>query len=229
MRHALGASVVAQVLRIGPLAQTRSRAQRNWGPGVPRRRRDRCATTRAKYRDKAGQPRHEAQNRKTPAPCHRRGDRHFRSRAPKKQGTETAEVLTQASDRERSSEGEGTDSTPSAATELQTFTLLIYPLSMLPDEVLGLRKSLGLSRSELSRFLGVSDITVVRWETGDGSSPRGLPQLVLQRLSVAIAHHSPQQIAQLVRSGAVDAGAALQTLLQITENKAAGARQRRVR
>jgi DNA-binding transcriptional regulator YiaG len=45
---------------------------------------------------------------------------------------------------------------------------------MLGVDVRALRKMLGLSRSEFGRFLGVSEATIVRWESDDAvTEPKG--------------------------------------------------------
>ena len=77
-----------------------------------------------------------------------------------------------------------------------------------------MRKHLGLSRSELARFLGVSEATVVRWESeDDASEPKGLQAVLLQAISDAAGHHPPRDIARAVRSCGLDHREALKTLL----------------
>jgi transcriptional regulator with XRE-family HTH domain len=80
--------------------------------------------------------------------------------------------------------------------------------------ILGLRKHLGLSRSELARFLGVSEASIVRWESEDGASePKGLQAVLLQAISDAADHHPPRDIARAVRRCGLDHREALKTLL----------------
>lgn len=85
---------------------------------------------------------------------------------------------------------------------------------MLPPDVRTLRKSLGLSRSELSRFLGVSDATIVRWESDQRvSEPHGLQAVLLRAIHDAMAQCSARDVARVVRSCGLDHRAALQSLL----------------
>lgn len=82
------------------------------------------------------------------------------------------------------------------------------------DQVRQLRATLRLSRSELARFLGVSEPTVVRWESDRGvSEPRGLQAVLLQALSEACSTQPPQSVARIVRSCGVNHRQALETLL----------------
>jgi DNA-binding transcriptional regulator YiaG len=77
-----------------------------------------------------------------------------------------------------------------------------------------LRKTLGLSRCEFSRFLGVSEATIVRWESNEAvSEPKGIQAVLLRAMNDAVAHHSPREVARLVRSCGLDHRAALQSLL----------------
>lgn len=85
---------------------------------------------------------------------------------------------------------------------------------MLPPDVRALRKLLGLSRSELSRFLGVSDATIVRWESNDPvSEPHGLQAVLLRAICDAMEQQSARDVARVVRSCGLDHRAALQSLL----------------
>jgi DNA-binding transcriptional regulator YiaG len=82
------------------------------------------------------------------------------------------------------------------------------------ESILELRQRLRLSRAEFARFLGVSEATIVRWESNDTvSEPRGLQAVLLRVISDAAAQHGPQQVARTVRSCGVDHRAALKTLL----------------
>lgn len=77
-----------------------------------------------------------------------------------------------------------------------------------------LRFNLGLSRSEFARFLGVSEATVVRWESDHSASePKGLQAILLSALHDAVELHPTQEIASLVRSCGLDHRSALRTLL----------------
>ena len=78
----------------------------------------------------------------------------------------------------------------------------------------GLRRELGLSRSDYARFLGVSDATIVRWEAKDPcSEPKGLQAVLLHAIADALDTHPPREIARVVRSCGVDHHSALQQLL----------------
>jgi DNA-binding transcriptional regulator YiaG len=81
-------------------------------------------------------------------------------------------------------------------------------------DVLALRKSLRLSRAEFARFLGVSEATVVRWESKDRvTEPKGLQAVLLRAIADAVAAHSPEEVSRLVRSSGLDHRSALQRLL----------------
>src|SRR5689334_15480664 len=81
-------------------------------------------------------------------------------------------------------------------------------------DTLALRKSLRLSRSEFARFLGVSEATIVRWETKDRvAGPKGLQAVLLRAIADAMASHSAEDITRLVRSSGLDHRSALQRLL----------------
>jgi DNA-binding transcriptional regulator YiaG len=80
--------------------------------------------------------------------------------------------------------------------------------------VSALRKSLRLSRAEFARFLGVSEATVVRWESKDSvTEPKGLQAVLLRAIADAVTTRSPEQITRLVRSSGLDHRSALQELL----------------
>lgn len=77
-----------------------------------------------------------------------------------------------------------------------------------------LRLALGLSRSEFSRFLGVSEATVVRWESSPrASQPRGLQAVLLNALADALSRRSRDYVADVVRAGSRDHRQALKALL----------------
>lgn len=86
------------------------------------------------------------------------------------------------------------------------------PMSL--DELKTLRARLEVSRTDLARFLGVSETTIVRWESDDAiSEPRGLQAVLLRALLDAMANHPPRDIARIVRSCGVDHRLALRRLL----------------
>jgi hypothetical protein len=86
------------------------------------------------------------------------------------------------------------------------------------QEILLLRKGLGLSRAEFARFLGVSEATVVRWESKEAvTEPRGLQAVLLQAVADATANRPPREIAQALRSCGLNHLAALKTVLGAAE------------
>jgi hypothetical protein len=65
----------------------------------------------------------------------------------------------------------------------------------------------------MARFLGVSEATVVRWESDAAvTEPKGLQAVLLHTLDDAAKTHSCDQIGRLVRSCGVDHRVALLTL-----------------
>ena len=77
-----------------------------------------------------------------------------------------------------------------------------------------LRSDLGISRAHLARFLGVSEATVVRWESDAAvTEPKGLQAVLLQTLVDAVRIHQPALVGRMVRSCDVDHRVALRTLL----------------
>lgn len=80
-----------------------------------------------------------------------------------------------------------------------------------------LRNTLGLSRTELARFLGVSEATVVRWESDESATePKGLQAVLLNALSDALIAQPPADVARTVRGCSVNHREALQNLLAAT-------------
>jgi transcriptional regulator with XRE-family HTH domain len=86
---------------------------------------------------------------------------------------------------------------------------------MTPEQIAQLRDRLRLSRASLARFLGVAEMTVVRWENGSDSSPRGLQLVVLQALDAATGRHGADVVGRLVKDGAADLGEALRKLFEL--------------
>lgn len=81
--------------------------------------------------------------------------------------------------------------------------------------VRALREHLHLSRAELARFLGVSEATVVRWESDRAASePRGLQAVLLRALQDAAERLPPEQVARTVRSSVVDHLSAIRDLIK---------------
>lgn len=82
-------------------------------------------------------------------------------------------------------------------------------------EIQKLRMQLRLSRSELGRFLGVSEATVVRWESDDTvSEPKGLQAVLLNALADAAESRPQKEISRVVRSCGVDHRVAMRELLE---------------
>lgn len=82
-----------------------------------------------------------------------------------------------------------------------------------------IRSRLDLSRSELARFLGVSEATVVRWERDRAvSEPRGLQAVLLSILEDATSTHDPKTVARVVRSCGLDHRDALKVLLEYSQS-----------
>jgi len=84
-----------------------------------------------------------------------------------------------------------------------------------PTDIATFRKALKLSRSDLARFLGVADVSLVRWEAPDGSSPKGLPLLILQALATVRRNHPEYDLRRLVREGPANHADAIKTLLEL--------------
>lgn len=84
-----------------------------------------------------------------------------------------------------------------------------------PEEILALRDSLHLSRAILARFLGVAEITILRWEAGADTSPRGLGLTVLTAIRSAAAEHGSSTVSRVIRDASVDHGRALKTLFDL--------------
>ena len=63
------------------------------------------------------------------------------------------------------------------------------------------REELGVSRDALSRFLGVSSVSVVRWEAEGFGGPHGLELVVLRILARARDAHPKFDFTRLVLDG----------------------------
>ena len=66
------------------------------------------------------------------------------------------------------------------------------------DEVVGIRRRLGLSQGKFARLLGVDAGTVGRWESSEGPRPKGAPAEVLGAISEQL-QSEPKQAARLVK------------------------------
>jgi len=91
----------------------------------------------------------------------------------------------------------------------------VYSLVMTPEKIARLREYLRLSRASLARFLGVSEMTVVRWENGTDSSPRGLQLVVLQALESACERHGADSVGRLVKESSADLSDAIHRLFSL--------------
>ena len=79
-----------------------------------------------------------------------------------------------------------------------------------------LRELLNLSRVELARFLGVSEATVIRWES-DGSitEPKGLQAVLINELRQAIMNSDHDEVGRIVRLCGVNHAESLERLLDL--------------
>ncbi len=82
------------------------------------------------------------------------------------------------------------------------------------EDVTRVRKDLGLSRAEFARFLGVSEATIVRWESNDAvTEPRGLQAVLLRAIADAMVQHPAREIARAVKSCGYNHLSALKSVL----------------
>ena len=84
--------------------------------------------------------------------------------------------------------------------------------SVQPDEIKALRATLNLSRAALAQFLGVSEMSVVRWEAGGDHAPRGLQLVVLDLAQKAVARVGAEATRRAITSAVIHHGRALQAL-----------------
>ena len=83
-----------------------------------------------------------------------------------------------------------------------------------------LRTNLRVSRVEFSRFLGVSEATVVRWESDASmTEPKGVQAVLLQALLDVASRRSPEEVARVVRSCGLDHRNALRELLEAASSE----------
>ena len=77
-----------------------------------------------------------------------------------------------------------------------------------------LRHQLALSRSDLARFVGVSEATVVRWESSrDSAEPHGLQAVLLSAMADAAIGRPAHEVTRTVRLSGVSHSEAIITLL----------------
>jgi transcriptional regulator with XRE-family HTH domain len=65
--------------------------------------------------------------------------------------------------------------------------------------VLKLRQRLGLTQQAFASLLGLSFVSVNKWENG-GSSPTGLSAVLLQLLESALRRHPPDSVITALRA-----------------------------
>jgi hypothetical protein len=78
-----------------------------------------------------------------------------------------------------------------------------------PLDLGALRERLRLPRSALSRFLGVSEASLGRWEKKGARGPRGLTLLVLDQMSRASRHVGVGEVRRIVLDRDIPLGLAL--------------------
>jgi len=96
----------------------------------------------------------------------------------------------------------------------------VYALPLMRRiQIRAIRQALGLSRTELSRFLGVSEATVTRWEQDDAmSEPKGLQAVLLRAIADAASTHPGDDVARMVRGCGLNHRIALKSLLDAAEH-----------
>jgi|SRR5271157_6408054 len=93
-----------------------------------------------------------------------------------------------------------------------------------PADLRRFREDLGVSRDALSRFLGVSSVSVVRWEAEGFGGPHGLELVVLRILARAKDTHPKFDFTGLVRDGPSQHDVALAQLCTLAFEKEHGIR-----
>ena len=88
---------------------------------------------------------------------------------------------------------------------------------MNPDTVKVLRTQLGMTQQAFASALGISFVSVNKWENG-GSSPTGLSSILLRLLESALQSHSPRVVSDRLRSVGPDPLAIIRTLIEM-ENR----------
>ena len=85
---------------------------------------------------------------------------------------------------------------------------------MQAQHIAKLRSRLAVSRADLARFVGVSEATVVRWESRrNASEPHGLQAVLLSAVWDAASGAPVQDVARTVRLSGVTHSEAIITLL----------------
>lgn len=88
--------------------------------------------------------------------------------------------------------------------------------------VKAMRQRLGLTQQALASLLGLSFVSVNKWENG-GSSPTGLSAVLLQLLESALRSHSPEEVTRSLRAAG---GAALDVVRTLTAMERSNERAR---
>jgi len=92
---------------------------------------------------------------------------------------------------------------------------VVLPFAFMQSlQIARLRSELGISRADMARFVGVSEATVVRWESRkDPSEPHGLQAVLLRAIADAASGHPVKDIARMVRLSGASHADAMITLL----------------
>ena len=83
---------------------------------------------------------------------------------------------------------------------------------MKPDQIRQIRKALSLTQQQFAELLGVSFVTLNRWENGH-SSPTGAVMEVYRALDVAL--HAGKNVRQLLASASLDPGRVYHRIFQL--------------
>lgn len=86
---------------------------------------------------------------------------------------------------------------------------------MVTDDLRALRDKLSLSRVALAHFLGVSEITVVRWE--HGAEVKGLAVVLLHAIGEATRRAGAERTRAAINASAINHGRALRDLINLSE------------
>lgn len=86
---------------------------------------------------------------------------------------------------------------------------------MTSDDISRLRTELKLSRAQLGRFLGVAEVSVVRWESPTGTAPRGLHASLLSALSDAVSRVGATRVRPVTLHASTDPLGAIKTIVEL--------------
>ena len=85
---------------------------------------------------------------------------------------------------------------------------------MSPADIRSLRAHLDLTQQQFASLLGLSFVSVNRWE-GDHSAPTGLSLVLLQLVSGAARRVSPNELVRLLRETGPDPMQIIRTLVPL--------------